>query len=73
MNKKLNRKYISTVAKKEIAVKIENHFHGNFHGSEVDRAVALMPELLQEDAQIGISFTKNIVEALNKIDRKSVV
>lgn len=67
MNKKLNRKYISQVAKKEIASKIEAHFHGNYHGSEVDRAVALMPELLQEDAQIGISFTKNIVEALNKM------
>lgn len=67
MNKKLNRAYIAQVAKKEITSKIEAHFHGNFHGSEVDRAVALMPELLQEDAQIGISFTKNIVEALNKM------
>lgn len=67
MNKKLNRAYIAQVAKKEIASKIEAHFHGNYHGSEVDRAVALMPELLQEDAQIGISFTKNIVEALNKM------
>lgn len=67
MNKKLNRAYIAQVAKKEIASKIEAHFHGNYHGSEVDRAVALMPELLQEDAQIGISFVKNIVEALNKM------
>lgn len=67
MNKKLNRQYIANVAKKEIASKIEAHFHGNYSGSEVDRAVALMPELLQEDAQIGISFTKNIVEALNKM------
>ena len=58
MNKKLNRQYIANVAKKEIASKIEAHFHGNYSGSEVDRAVALMPELLQEDAQIGISFTK---------------
>lgn len=67
MNKKLNRQYIANVAKKEIASKIESHFHGNYSGSELDRAVALMPELLQEDAQIGISFTKNIVEALNKM------
>ena len=67
MNKKLNRQYIANVAKKEIASKIEAHFHGNYSGSEIDRAVALMPELLQEDAQIGISFTKNIVEALNKM------
>lgn len=71
MNKKLNRAYIAQVAKKEIASKIEAHFHGNYHGSEVDRAVALMPELLQEDAQIGISFTKNIVEALNKMFENS--
>ena len=67
MNKKLNRAYIAQVAKKEIASKIEAHFHGNYHGSEVDRAVALMPQILQEDAQIGISFVKNIVEALNKM------
>ena len=71
MNKKLNRAYIAQVAKKEIAAKIENHFHGNYHGSEVDRAVALMPELLKEDAQIGISFTKNIVEAINKMIKNS--
>ena len=71
MNKKLNRAYIAQVAKKEIAAKIENHFHGNYHGSEVDRAVALMPELLKEDAQIGISFTKNIVEAINKMIENS--
>lgn len=67
MNKKINRAYIAQAAKKEIASKIEAHFHGNYHGSEVDRAVALMPEILQEDAQIGISFVKNIVEALNKM------
>lgn len=67
MNKKLNRRYIAQVAKKEIAAKIENHFHGNYHGSEVDRAVALMPQILNEDSQIGISFVKNIVEALNKM------
>lgn len=71
MNKKLNRAYIAQVAKKEITVKIENHFRGNYHGSEVDRAVALMPELLQEDAQIGISFTKSIVEAINKMVENS--
>lgn len=67
MNKKLNRCYIAQVAKKEIASKIEAHFHGNYHGNEVDRAVALMPQILQEDAQVGISFVKNIVEALNKM------
>lgn len=67
MNKKLNRRYIAQVAKKEIASKIEAHFNGNYHGSEVDRAVALMPQILQEDAQVGISFVKNIVEALNKM------
>lgn len=67
MNKKLNRAYISQVAKKEVTAKINAHFNGNFHGSEVDRAVALMPQILQEDSQIGISFVKNIVEALNKI------
>ena len=42
MNKKLNRAYIAQVAKKEITAKIENHFRGNYNGSEVDRAVALM-------------------------------
>lgn len=67
MNKKLNRAYIAQVAKKEVAAKINAHFNGNFHGSEVDRAVALMPEILKEDSQIGISFVKNIVEALNKM------
>lgn len=71
MNKKLNRAYIAQVAKKEITAKIENHFRGNYHGSEVDRAVALMPTLLKEDAQIGISFTKNIVEAINKMNENS--
>lgn len=71
MNKKLNRAYIAQVAKKEITTKIENHFRGNYHGSEVDRAVALMPQLLKEDAQIGISFTKNIVEAINKMNENS--
>ena len=71
MNKKLNRAYIAQVAKKEISVKIENHFKGNFSGSEVDRAVALMPEILKEDQQIGISFVKNIVEALNKMTKNS--
>lgn len=71
MNKKLNRAYIARVAKKEITAKIENHFRGNYHGSEVDRAVALMPQLLKEDAQIGISFTKNIVEAINKMNENS--
>lgn len=71
MNKKLNRAYIAQVAKKEITAKIENHFRGNCHGSEVDRAVALMPTLLKEDAQIGISFTKNIVEAINKMNENS--
>lgn len=71
MNKKLNRAYIAQVAKKEITAKIKNHFCGNYHGSEVDRAVALMPELLKEDAQIGISFTKNIVEAINKMIENS--
>lgn len=67
MNKKLNRAYISQVAKKEVTAKINAHFNGSFHGSEVDRAVALMPQILQEDSQIGISFVKNIVEALNKM------
>lgn len=71
MNKKLNRAYIAQVAKKEITAKIENHFRGNFNGSEVDRAVALMPEILKEDQQIGISFVKNIVEALNKMNENS--
>lgn len=71
MNKKLNRAYIAQVAKKEITTKIENHFRGNFNGSEVDRAVALMPEILKEDQQIGISFVKNIVEALNKMNENS--
>lgn len=71
MNKKLNRAYIAQVAKKEITTKIENHFRGNYHGSEVDRAVALMPQLLKEDAQIGISFTKNIIEAINKMNENS--
>ena len=71
MNKKLNRKYIAEVAKKEVTAKIEAHFKGNFSGSEVDRAVALMPEILKEDQQIGISFVKNIVEALNKMNENS--
>lgn len=71
MNKKLNRAYIAQIAKEEITAKIENHFRGNYSGSEVDRAVALMPELLKEDAQIGISFTKNIVEAINKMVNNS--
>lgn len=71
MNKKFNRAYIAQVAKKEITTKIENHFRGNYHGSEVDRAVALMPQLLKEDAQIGISFTKNIIEAINKMNENS--
>lgn len=71
MNKKLNRKYIAEVAKKEVTAKIEVHFKGNFSGSEVDRAVALMPEILKEDQQIGISFVKNIVEALNKMNENS--
>lgn len=71
MNKKLNRKYIASVAKKEVAAKINAHFNGNYHGSEVDRAVALMPEILQEDAQIGISFVKSIVDTLNKMIENS--
>lgn len=71
MNKKLNRKYISQVAKKEVTAKINAHFNGNFHGSEVDRAVALMPQILQEDSQIGISFVKSIVDALNKMIENS--
>lgn len=71
MNKKLNRAYIAQVAKKEISVKIDAHFKGNFSGSEVDRAVALMPEILKEDQQIGISFVKNIVESLNKMTENS--
>ena len=71
MNKKLNRKYIAEVAKKEVTAKIEAHFKGNFSGSEVDRAVALMPEILKEDQQIGISFVKNIVESLNKMNENS--
>lgn len=71
MNKKLNRAYIAQVAKKEISVKIDAHFKGNFSGSEVDRAVALMPEILKEDQQIGISFVKNIVESLNKMTKNS--
>lgn len=71
MNKRLNRAYIAQVAKKEVTAKIENHFRGNYHGSEVDRAVALMPEILKEDAQIGISFTKSIVDALNKMIENS--
>lgn len=71
MNKKLNRAYIAQVAKKEITSKIEAHFHGNYSGSEVDRAVALMPEILKEDQQIGISFVKNIVESLNKMNENS--
>lgn len=71
MNKKLNRVYIAQVAKKEVTAKIEAHFKGNFSGSEVDRAVALMPEILKEDQQIGISFVKNIVEALNKMNKNS--
>lgn len=72
MNKKqLNRAYITQVAKKEVTAKIEAHFKGNFSGSEVDRAVALMPEILKEDQQVGISFTKNIVEALNKMIKNS--
>lgn len=72
MNKKqLNRAYITQVAKKEVTAKIEAHFKGNFSGSEVDRAVALMPEILKEDQQVGISFTKNIVEALNKMTKNS--
>mgnify|MGYP000938349334 CR=1 FL=1 len=71
MNKKLNRAYIAQVAKKEIASKIETYFKGNFSGSEVDRAVALMPEILQEDSQIGISFVKSIVDALNKMIENS--
>lgn len=71
MNKKLNRAYIAQVAKKEISTKIENHFLGNYSGSEVDRAVALMPEILKEDQQIGISFVKNIVESINKMNKNS--
>ena len=71
MNKKLNRAYVAQIAKKEITTKIENHFRGNFHGSEVDRAVALMPSILKEDTQIGISFTKSIVDALNKMIENS--
>lgn len=71
MNKKLNRAYIAQVAKREVATKIEAHFKGNYSGSEVDRAVALMPEILKEDQQIGISFVKNIVEALNKMNENS--
>ena len=71
MNKKLNRAYIAQVAKREITAKIENHFRGNFNGSEVDRAVALMPEILKKDQQIGISFVKNIVESLNKMNENS--
>lgn len=71
MNKKLNRTYIAQVAKKEVTAKIEAHFKGNYSGSEVDRAVALMPEILKEDQQIGISFVKNIVEALNKMNENS--
>ena len=71
MNKKLNRTYIAQVAKKEVIAKIEAHFKGNYSGSEVDRAVALMPEILKEDQQIGISFVKNIVEALNKMNENS--
>jgi len=71
MNKKLNRAYIAQVAKKEVTAKIEAHFKGNYSGSEVDRAVALMPEILKEDQQIGISFVKNIVEALNKMNENS--
>lgn len=71
MNKKLNRAYIAQVAKREVAAKIEAHFKGNYSGSEVDRAVALMPEILKEDQQIGISFVKNIVEALNKMNENS--
>lgn len=68
MNKKLNRAYIAQVAKKEVTARIESHFKGNFSGSEVDRAVALMPKILKEDQQIGISFVKNIVESLNKMN-----
>ena len=71
MNKKLNRAYIAQVAKKEVTAKINSHFNGNFHGSEVDRAVALMPEILKEDQQIGISFVKNIVKSLNKMNENS--
>lgn len=72
MNKKqLNRVYITQVAKKEVTAKIEAHFKGNFSGSEVDRAVALMPEILKEDQQIGISFVKNIVESINKMNKNS--
>lgn len=71
MNKKLNRTYIAQVAKKEISSKIEAHFKGNYSGSEVDRAVALMPEILKEDQQIGISFVKNIVESINKMIKNS--
>lgn len=71
MDKKINRAYIAQVAKKEISNKVENHFRGNYHGSEVDRAVALMPNILKEDIQIGISFTKSIVDALNKMIENS--
>lgn len=71
MNKKMNRAYIAQIAKKEVAAKIKTHFRGNFHGSEVDRAVALMPEILKEDQQIGIGFTKSIVDALNKMIENS--
>lgn len=71
MNKDLNRAYIAQVAKKEISAKINAHFKGNYHGSEIDRAVALMPNILKEDIQIGISFTKSIVDALNKIIENS--
>ena len=71
MNKRINRAYVAQIAKKEVTAKINSHFNGNFHGSEVDRAVALMPEILKEDQQIGIGFTKSIVDALNKMIENS--
>ena len=71
MNKRMNRAYVAQIAKKEVTAKINSHFNGNFHGSEVDRAVALMPEILKEDQQIGIGFTKSIVDALNKMIENS--
>lgn len=71
MNKRMNRAYVAQIAKKEVTAKINSYFNGNFHGSEVDRAVALMPEILKEDSQIGISFTKSIVDAINKMVKSS--
>nr|DAN68361.1 MAG TPA: hypothetical protein [Caudoviricetes sp.] len=71
MNKDLNRAYIAQIAKKEVTAKINAHFSGNYHGSEIDRAVALMPSILKEDKQISISFIKSIVDALNKMIKNS--